>query len=133
MENNENVQETNINKKKKIFIGIAAFILFVGLGFITSTLLDNKKESTVHLSIKCDDVDLTNDYKEKDTIECKLAGEEYVFTIKKITKDKVELYSKNCLTTNGSDCPNNIELVKGKALHLETTNKNDIKNVIMEW
>ncbi len=129
---NENEEDKSIHKKK-IIIYIIVFVVAMGFGFLTDNLFDKKPDSSVHLNIKCDDVDLSKDYKEKDNIECKLSGEEYVFTIKKISKDKVELYSKNCLTINGSDCPNNIELVKGKALQLKTVNKDDIKNVIMEW
>jgi len=129
---NEQEEDKKINKKK-IIISIIVFVVAMGLGFLTVNLLDNEPDRSVHLNIKCDDVDLSRDYKEKDNIECKLSGEDYVFTIKKISKDTIELYSKKCLTINGSDCPNNIELVKGKPIQLKTLSKDDIKNVIMEW
>ena len=118
--------------KKKIII-YGGIVIVVGIIALTVIISSQKKPDSIYLSIKCDDADLSKEYKENDIIECNLHGEKYTFTIKNISKGKVALYSNKCLSTNGSDCPNNIELSKGKELNLKTPTSKEIHKMIIEW
>ena len=75
--------------KKNIIIIIS--IIVVVLVVVICFLLFKKPSKEVVLEIHCGDLNTSNTYKENDNFKCKLPGEEFEITIKKINKDSVEL------------------------------------------
>ncbi|MBP5684278.1 MAG: hypothetical protein J6X02_03380 [Bacilli bacterium] len=118
--------------KKKSTILLIIVLILVTITFVVSIIF-NKKKDSVYLKISCKETNLSRTYKENENIVCNLLGEEYIFTVREISKDKVDLYSPNCLSTNGSNCPNNVEILKGKRVTLEPPKTDEVESMTIEW
>ena len=77
---------------KRNIIVVIAIVAVILIGIICCFIFKNSSKEVV-LEIHCGDINTSNTYKEKDSFKCKLPGEEFEITIKKINKDSVELSS----------------------------------------
>jgi uncharacterized lipoprotein YehR (DUF1307 family) len=100
---------------KKLIVCLFLIILLSGCG--------NKKEETI--TMNCNNMETVISIKEKDSLICKLLGEDYIFKVDKIEDNSITISAnKNGLSDNGLTSKDTKWIIKKNEkliLHTQTT------------
>ena len=111
---------------KKVLIILFLVILLLGC--------DNKIEEQIEMN--CNDTVTKITIKENDKLSCKLLGEEYIFTIDKISDDKIVVSTDNYGLDSKSSLINKEKewtVKKGELLTLHTQSTDYQEKVTFNW
>lgn len=111
---------------KNKYILYILITLFLVIGIVSYIFLNSKNDSSAYLKIICDEETISKTYKEGDTFECELLGNNFTIKIEDISDKKIKLSSSKYglfpIRENGSisliDKVKNFELSKGEKLVL---------------
>lgn len=102
---------------------------------------DQQPKGTVYLDIKCENKDLSGNYKVNDEISCNLLGIEYIIKIDEINDDKIKLSAnefglypkRDTGTISLTEKVKNFELVKDKELELVLQATDVHSSIVINW
>lgn len=102
---------------------------------------NHQPKGTVYLDIKCENKDLSGNYKVNDEISCNLLGTEYIIKIDEINGDKIKLSAnefglypkRDTGTISLTEKVKNFELVKDKELELVVQVTDVHSSIVINW
>ena len=130
-----------MNKKVLSCLIVLVVIIFLGVFFLVFADKGNGSNKKINLSIDCDGIDVSGEYKKGDSFKCELLGDEFIITIKKVSGDsallKANQYGLFPKRKDGTisliDNVDEFELKKDKELVLAYQATDTNNEIVINW